>query len=124
MRNVVKSKRNGRRTLPIPRNVMLSESSMLTRPFSMCPLQPTFRDHPDPDKSSLQSPCFNIHFAVYRLRQPVAFSKSEHKSFGRIYCNHLLPQQCFAYIKIMMNLVLTNLSSSSRNILGFIHICF
>ena len=124
MRNVVKSKLNGRRTLPIPRNITLSESFMLTRPYGMYSQQPNFRGHPDPDQSSLHSPCFSIPNAVYRLRQPVVFGKSEHKFFGRNYCSHLLPQQFFAYIPIVMHLVLTNLSSSSYSILGFIHICF
>jgi hypothetical protein len=73
MRNFVKSKRNGRRTLPIPRNVTLTESFMLTRPFRLCSQQPTFVGHPDPEQSSLYSPCFNIHNAIYRLRQPIDF---------------------------------------------------
>jgi hypothetical protein len=124
MRNVVKSKLNGRRTLPIPRNLTLSEGFVLARPFSMYSQQPTFRGHPDPDQSSLHSPCFSTHNAVYRLRQPVVFGKSEHRLFGRNYCSHLLPQQFFAYIHIVMHLVLTNLSSSSCSILDFIHICF
>ena len=75
MRDVVKSKRNGRRTLPIPRNVTLPESFMLTRPFILSSQQPTFRGHPDPDQSSLHSSCFYIRNAVYRLRQPVVFGK-------------------------------------------------
>jgi len=109
MRNVVKSKRNGRWNLPIPRSVTLSERFMLTRPVSMCSQQPTFRDHPDPDLSNLHTPCFNIHNVVWRLLHVTfprprilrwlldfaVFGKSEHKRFGRNNCNHLLSQQFF-----------------------------